>query len=211
MALNLLSPTVFTTAILVGDTTNNSGGSPDNLPVLTINDEGVVSAAVEIQGNDGSLLLSRLTPGEIAALNPEDGMILYDSVNREFIGYQNGAWLSFAAGPFVMSFHWVEITSSTVMAPNTGYFVNSAGLATLTMPAIMNTGDVVKIVRVGAGDFQIAQLAGQQIQFGNQATTLGVAGYIQSQNIGDAIDIVCWTPITNFVVPDADGNDFLIN
>jgi hypothetical protein len=206
MALNLISPTVFTTAILVGDTTNNSGGSPDNLPVLTINDEGVVSAAVEIQGNDGALLLSRLTPAETATLNPEDGMMLYDSVNDQFLGYQAGAWLAFAAGPFIMSFHWVEITGSTVMAPNTGYFVNSAGLATLTMPAIMNTGDVIKVVRVGAGDFLIQQLAGQQIQFGNQTTSVGIPGSIQSQNIGDAVEIICRTPIINFVVLDCMGN-----
>lgn len=211
MALNLISPTVFTTAILVGDTTNNNGGSPDNIPVLTTNAQGIVSAAVEIQGSDGSLLLSRLNNGEIAALNPENGMILYDSVNDQFLGYQGGAWLSFAAGPFVMSFHWIEITSSTVMAPNTGYFVNSPGLAILTMPSIMNVGDTVKVVRVGAGDFLIQQISGQQIQFGNQTTTVGVDGSIQSQNIGDAIDIVCRTPNMNFVVPDADGNDFLIS
>ncbi|MES1987924.1 MAG: hypothetical protein V4440_07825, partial [Pseudomonadota bacterium] len=115
-----------------------------------------------------------------------------------------------AARP-VSSFSYVDQTSSTTMAVNTGYFADSASLVTLTLPATIPAGSVFEIINTNTGGFTIAQNAGQRVQFGNEITTLGVGGSISSTNVGDAIRLVCKTANTLlFVSQGSQGNMTLV-
>ena len=99
---------------------------------------------------------------------------------------------------------WVRDATGTVaMAVNTGYINGNAGLTTLTLPATAAVGDIQEVCGEGAGGWTIAQNAGQQIQFGNLATTAGVGGSISSTNRYDTIKLVCrvanttWSVLSN--------------
>ena len=84
------------------------------------------------------------------------------------------------------------------MAINTGYIANNAALVTATLPAVSAIGDFVWIVGKGAGGWQIAQNAGQTIHFGNQNTTVGPGGHLDSANQYDAIQLLCTAANTDW-------------
>ena len=94
---------------------------------------------------------------------------------------------------------WNEITgTSQTMAAYQGYVTNNAGLVTLTLPTTAAFGTVISIVGKGAGGWKVAQNAGQNIQLGSTSSTVGVAGYIQSTNQFDSIDLLCTTANTTW-------------
>ncbi len=76
---------------------------------------------------------------------------------------------------------WVEVTgTSQAMAVNTGYTANNAGLVSLSLPATSAVGDWIEVNGLGAGLWSITQAAGQQIFFGNVASTLGATGSLDA-------------------------------
>jgi hypothetical protein len=94
---------------------------------------------------------------------------------------------------------WNEITgASQTMAADQGYVTNNAGLVTLTLPAVAAFGTVINIVGKGAGGWRIAQGAGQQIQVGSTASTVGAGGYVESTNRYDSIELLCTTANTTW-------------
>jgi hypothetical protein len=98
MALNLNSPTTFTTGVLIGDTINTPDAGTDSTPKLTKVDGFPVSASLEIQSDNGALLISRLTEGERDSMVVTDGMIVYNLTTHMFNLYENGAWILLGAG-----------------------------------------------------------------------------------------------------------------
>lgn len=90
-----------------------------------------------------------------------------------------------------LSFPWVVVTTSQTMSLNTGYIANGGALVTLQLPAVSEPGDQIAISGYGAGGFLISQTAGQQIQIGNTATTVGAAGSVASTNRFDSLRLVC--------------------
>ena len=102
---------------------------------------------------------------------------------------------------------WTEVTgASQAMAVDSGYIANNAGLVTLTLPATAVVGDRIRIAGKGAGGWRCGQNAGQTINFGNTATTAGVAGYIDSTNQYDALELLCITANTTWVALSSVGN-----
>ena len=102
---------------------------------------------------------------------------------------------------------WTEVTGTTqAMAVDNGYISSNAGLVTLTLPATAVVGDRIRIAGKGAGGWRCAQNAGQTINFGNTATTAGVAGYIDSTNQYDALELLCITANTTWVALSSVGN-----
>ena len=94
---------------------------------------------------------------------------------------------------------WNEITgASQTMAPDQGYVTNNAGLVTLTLPTVAAFGTVINIVGKGAGGWRIAQGAGQQINVGSTASTVGAGGYVESTNQYDSIELLCTTANTTW-------------
>ena len=102
---------------------------------------------------------------------------------------------------------WTEVTgTSQAMAVDNGYIASNAGLVTLTLPATAVVGDRIRIAGKGAGGWRCGQNAGQTINFGNTATTAGVAGYIDSTNQYDALELLCITANTTWVALSSVGN-----
>lgn len=99
MALNLFSPTLFTTSVLVADTVHTTGGSTDSIPTLTRVGGQPVSAALELQATDAALLLTRVTTEERDAITtPCPGMVLYNTSADVFQFYSRGSWNAIGPG-----------------------------------------------------------------------------------------------------------------
>ena len=129
----------------------------------------------------------------------------------------NGGTITFTAGPNSLNLEasggggtgitWNEVTgTSQSAAVNNGYICNNAGLVTVTLPGTAALGSVIRISGKGAGGWKLAQNAGQQINFGASASTSGATGYIASTLQYDAVEVLCITANTTWVVLSAVGN-----
>ena len=103
---------------------------------------------------------------------------------------------------------WVDQTTGTVtMTTNTGYTSDDgASLVTFTLPTTSSIGDQVEINGKGAGLYTIAQASGQQIHFGNIASTSGSGGSVSSTLQYDCIKLRCIVANTIWVVVSSIGN-----
>lgn len=103
---------------------------------------------------------------------------------------------------------WVDETGSSVtMAANTGYTSDDgASLVTFTLPTTSAIGDWVEINGKGSGLWTIAQASGQQINFGNHATTIGATGTLSSTSTYDNGRLRCITANTIWTVVSSQGN-----
>lgn len=85
---------------------------------------------------------------------------------------------------------WADVTGATqTIVAGTGYLADRGGGVAFTLPASGTIGDVFRIAGV-QGSWTLAQAAGQQIKFGNKATTVGVTGSLASTNAQDCIECV---------------------
>jgi hypothetical protein len=102
---------------------------------------------------------------------------------------------------------WTNVTGTAqAAAVNNGYLANNASLVTITLPATAAQFSVVAIAGNGAGGWQIAQNAGQNIQFGKLSTTAGTGGSLASTNQFDCVYLLCTTANTTFTVLNSVGN-----
>lgn len=103
---------------------------------------------------------------------------------------------------------WVDQTTGTVtMTANTGYTSDDgASLVTFTLPTTSAIGDSVEINGKGSGLYTIAQATGQQIHFGNLASTSGASGSVSTTLQYDCIKLRCITANTIWVVVSSVGN-----
>jgi len=101
---------------------------------------------------------------------------------------------------------WNEVTGTTqAAAVDNGYICNNAALVTVTLPSTCALGKTIRVAGKGAGGWKIAQNASQQIHFGDQSTTSGTGGSISSGYKYDAIELICITADTTFLVISAVG------
>lgn len=103
---------------------------------------------------------------------------------------------------------WSEVTGvSQAAAVNNGYICNNAGLVTVTLPDTAALGSFLRVVGKGAGGWAIAQNAGETIYWDETtATTTGVGGSLSSTDDYDAVELVCITADTDWMVLSAKGN-----
>jgi hypothetical protein len=107
---------------------------------------------------------------------------------------------------------WTNVTgASIVMAPENGYVANNSGLVTLTLPTTAGFGTLIYISGIGSGGWQIAQIAGQQINIGSSATTVGVSGYLASTNQFDSIALLCTVANTNWTAITGPQGNITVN
>jgi hypothetical protein len=96
---------------------------------------------------------------------------------------------------------WNEVTTTTQsLAQNQGYVTNNSSQVVLSLPTLASFGTIISIVGKGAGGWKVAQNAGQNIQLGSTSTTVGAAGYIESTNRFDSIELLCTTANTTWTV-----------
>jgi hypothetical protein len=97
-------------------------------------------------------------------------------------------------------------TTSQAIAANTTYRPNNAGLVTLTLPSTAVDGSIVQVTGVGSGGWRVAQLAGQQIVFGNRKTAVGASGRIDSTHARDCVTLECVVANTTWEIIGSQGN-----
>jgi hypothetical protein len=96
---------------------------------------------------------------------------------------------------------WNEITGTTqAMSQDQGYVSNNAAQVVFSLPVTASFGTIINIVGKGAGGWKVAQNAGQNIQLGSTSSTVGAAGYIESTNQFDSIELLCTTANTTWTV-----------
>jgi hypothetical protein len=137
----------------------------------------------------GDLLVRTASNNVRLPAGPDNQVLTTDSSTPEGVKW----------APQAFVFPFIEVTStSQTMAVNTGYIANNSALVTATLPSTSAVGDLVWIVGKGSGGWQIAQNAGQTIHFGNQDTTIGAGGSLDSTNQYDAIQLLCTAANTDW-------------
>lgn len=103
---------------------------------------------------------------------------------------------------------WVNQTSSPVtIIPDKKYLVNNgASLVTFSLPATASFGTQIEIAGLSSGGWTLTQAAGQSINFGTKATTIGVGGSLSSSNQHDYVKLLCVTANTTWNVIGSIGN-----
>lgn len=158
---------------------------------------------------DGNTISSTNTNGDLALTPNGTGNLVLDGLNWPqadgsagfFLSTDGMGNLNWSSGGGGGGYNWTEVTgTSQAMSVNSGYIANNAGLVTLTLPATANVGDTLIVQGKGAGGWRIAQNAGQTIHFGTSDTTTGAAGYLESTNRYDSIELICITADTEFAV-----------
>lgn len=99
------------------------------------------------------------------------------------------------------------IDATSALVAQNGYIASRATDVTFTLPASATVGDTFKVTDDGTGgNIVIAQNAGQTVHFAGSSTTTGVGGSLTAVETYDAIEIVCITTDTDFMVMSATGN-----
>ena len=142
-----------------------------------------------------------------SARHTHSNKILLDSLIDTGSGNQyladDGTYKAISSGALT----WNEVTTTAQTASvNNGYITNNASLVTITLPSTASVGDVVRVGGKGAGGWKIAQNASQTIHFGNTDTTTGTGGYLASSNQYDAIELLCITANSDWLVLSSVGN-----
>ncbi len=137
----------------------------------------------------GDLLVRTASNNVRLPAGPDNQVLTTDSTTPDGVKW----------APQAFVFPFTEVTGTAqAMAINNGYIANNAALVTATLPSMSAVGDLVWIVGQGAGGWQIAQNAGQTIHFGNQDTTTGIGGHLDSTNQYDAIQLLCTAANTDW-------------
>lgn len=100
---------------------------------------------------------------------------------------------------------YTVIAIDQTLAVNHGYGANKGGLLGLTLPAASAVGSKISIIGM-QGSWKIIQAAGQQINLGSAASTLGATGFISSTNAFDCVELVCLVADTIWFVKSSIGN-----
>jgi len=193
-----------------------NAGQPINIIASLANIIGIntvsISSAVQIGINSsGTLALTSAGPGGVY-INASAGPLTFVSLpnaataNQLFYDPITGV-VTYGAAGGGGGFTWTSINGGpqTLVASN-GYVSDNAALQTFTLPAVAALGDEYEIVGKGAGGWTIAQGAGQSIQVGNTASTVGAGGSVSSSNQFDVIKLVCTTANTGFSAEFLVGN-----
>jgi hypothetical protein len=187
---------------------------------VTINLTAPVSVAKGGTGQtsltDGGVLLGSGTGAVTALGQATNGQLVVGSIGADpvlaTITAGSGISVTNAAGSITIAntggaFTWTEVTGTTqALAVENGYIANNAGLVTLTLPATAAIGDSIQITGKGLGLFKIAQNAGQTIRIVASSTTTGVTGSLTAIEQFAALELVCITTNTDWIVVDLAGN-----
>jgi len=143
--------------------------------------------------SNGQLLVGNGTGYTLATITAGSNISVTNGVGSITIAANDGA------------IGWESITSNQTAVPGEGYFV-TANAVEVALPAASPVGATFKIVLAGGTSWQITQGAGQEIFFGNQSTTAGAGGSLESTAQGDTLELVCRVADLEWQVVSAIGN-----
>lgn len=185
------------------DTAAVAGGGTGS---TSFNSNGVV---VSNTTGTGNLTAITLTNGQLAIGSTGATPVAANITAGPGISVTNGAGsITIATVAGIQS--WTEVTgTSQAAAVNSGYIANNGSLVTITLPATAALGSVVRVVGKGTGLWKLLANTGQTIHFGNTDST--VAGYIQSTQQYDALEVLCTTANTDWTVSNGPmGGNFTV-
>jgi hypothetical protein len=151
-------------------------------------------------------------PGNLDTITTPDSTVVVPTAGN--INFLNGTAMTITGLGDSITFNstgggivWVDVTGVTqAMSENTGYVADNGSVVTLTLPSTCSFGSIISVVGKGNGGWIIAQNSGQQIFFGDQMTTLGVSGTLESNHPKDVCKLLCVTTDTEFEVISSIGN-----
>lgn len=197
--------------------------APDSGVALTITAGGFTvtsgsTTLTPLAGTNGGVMVSS-TAGVLSHVeNPTtNGQLLIsksDGTDPIWASITAGAGISVTPGANSITIattggvSWIEaIADVAPLIVNTGYITNKAGTAcSMALPATSLVGDVIEVVGKGATGWIITQAATQYIVFGNQTTTVGVAGSLASTHQRDSLEMVCVEANKGWTLKSAIGN-----
>lgn len=150
--------------------------------------------------------------GDLDTITTPDSVVVIPTAGN--INFANGTGMDITGSGDTVTFNavggaltWTVVTALTqAVANNHGYIANNAAGVTFTLPATSPVGTVIGITTIHSGGWTIAQRAGQKIQIGDVATTIGVGGSLSSTMIGDTVIMVCTQADTDFLCYTIVGN-----
>jgi len=214
---------------------NSTAGDPWNLTnssdpssgdaLMSLTSAGVITLFNDLDVSEGGTGVSTLTShgillgngaSDIQALaEATDGQIPIGSTGNNptlaTITAGSGVSVTNAAGSITVAasgggMTWEEVTDATKnMVINTAYGANRGGGVTFTLPATAAVGTRLEIVGI-AGNWALAQNAGQTVYVGDGNTTVGVGGSLTATDAGDCIRLVCISADTSFRIISMIGN-----
>jgi hypothetical protein len=125
---------------------------------------------------------------------------------QPMFGYSWSPYFSSTVQVMTPNVTWATTNSDIQGFANMGYFADSSDQVIVTLPATASVGDYFAVAYQGTGGWKLEQNQGQQIVFGDQETTVGVTGYVESIAPGDNIVLVCQTETNIWEVLSAVGN-----
>jgi hypothetical protein len=171
MAINLTSPTTFTSGLLIGDTVATSGGSNDTLPTYTTSGGVPVSAALELQSTEGAFLMPRMTTTQRDALTTVvNGMQVYNSTTDQLNIRAGGSWAALPTTASTTLFTSVALDTAAVTgmfaAPETILAAPGAGYSYVVHRAVL---------QLNVGFIQFANGGDVNLCYGTTQTDLASA------------------------------------
>lgn len=160
------------------DLTGTSGGGGGAVDTLTGNSGGPI-------GPDGGGNINVVGSGSVTVAGSGNTLTISDS------------------GPF---FSWSVIVANQMATTQQGYFTDGGFRVEVQLPAGSAVGDTFKVFDLGGNGWKVIQGVGQQILFGDSASTSGVTGYLQSIFVGDGVELVCCVANLTWMVVDSVGN-----
>ena len=197
-------------------------------PISTVPGAGNVTfkadPGITIKGATPNTVTFGLTGGGAAIdsiITPTGGPVTPDGLGN--VTFANGSGISISGSGSTVTFnvsgggdYWNYVTDTVPANPidmiaSNGYICNGAAQVTLKLPTSgCLRGSVIEVVTYNANAFgwTITQSLGQQIEYGNLATTSGAGGSLTSISItgGDAVKLLCTNDNTNFVILSSIGN-----
>lgn len=146
---------------------------------------------ITASGGGGSGFIATLTGDSGGAVGPDgaDNINIIGSGPITVSGNTGTNTLTIGSTyPFLT---WSVITSNQMAVTQEGYFTNGGSRVEVTLPNTSSVGDTFVVSSINSNGWKVVQAAGQQILIGNQNTTLGATGYLESTFIGDSVILVC--------------------
>lgn len=141
---------------------------------------------------------------------PFDGLSGYnlDLKQWEFWNAAEMEWIQFATS--TTGFNWSIVATPTVTAGvNAGIIANrSATPVQILLPALFEIGDLIIVMGMGAGGFNVVANAGQNILFGSVSSS--VDGSINSDITNSVLELRGLVPNTTWLITSTNSNPFYV-